>query len=155
MVACAYIYSLTEYSSLAFSFSGTFNIFVKADGTEKLVGCYDNRGSFGELALMYNTPRAATIIATSPGALLCLVSKLLRFFLYVVLSVVMIYSKYQGCLWQSYSPVLSVRSCCWIEKKILSKNPLNATNGERALIMAPECKIYVFTHAYIKASKLD
>lgn len=58
-----------------FSFSGTFNIFVKIDGTEKLVGCYDNRGSFGELALMYNTPRAATIIATSPGALWCLVSK--------------------------------------------------------------------------------
>lgn len=55
--------------------SGTFNIFVKVDGIEKLVGCYDNRGSFGELALMYNTPRAATIIATSPGALWCLVSK--------------------------------------------------------------------------------
>ncbi|XP_063335482.1 endoplasmin [Pelmatolapia mariae] len=52
--------------------SGTFNIFVKVDGTEKLVGCYDNRGSFGELALMYNTPRAATIVATSPGALWCL-----------------------------------------------------------------------------------
>ncbi|KAM8752101.1 cAMP-dependent protein kinase type II-beta regulatory subunit isoform 1-T1 [Acanthopagrus schlegelii] len=52
--------------------SGTFNIFVKADGADKLVGCYDNRGSFGELALMYNTPRAATIIATSPGALWCL-----------------------------------------------------------------------------------
>lgn len=58
-----------------FSFSGTFNIFVKVDGMEKMVGCYDNRGSFGELALMYNTPRAATIIATSPGALWCLVSK--------------------------------------------------------------------------------
>uniref|UniRef100_G3P6R6 Protein kinase cAMP-dependent type II regulatory subunit beta n=1 Tax=Gasterosteus aculeatus aculeatus TaxID=481459 RepID=G3P6R6_GASAC len=52
--------------------SGTFKIFVKVDGTDKLVGCYDNRGSFGELALMYNTPRAATIIATSPGALWCL-----------------------------------------------------------------------------------
>lgn len=55
--------------------SGTFSIFVKTDSTEKLVGCYDNRGSFGELALMYNTPRAATIIATSPGALWCLASK--------------------------------------------------------------------------------
>ncbi|PWA24809.1 hypothetical protein CCH79_00010195 [Gambusia affinis] len=52
--------------------SGTFNIFVKIEGTEKLVGSYDNQGSFGELALMYNTPRAATIIATSPGALWCL-----------------------------------------------------------------------------------
>lgn len=63
------------YFPFTFSFSGTFNIFVKGEGTEKLVGCYDNRGSFGELALMYNTPRAATIIATSPGALWCLVSK--------------------------------------------------------------------------------
>ncbi|XP_075883535.1 cAMP-dependent protein kinase type II-beta regulatory subunit [Nelusetta ayraudi] len=52
--------------------SGTFNIFVRADGAEKKVSCYDNRGSFGELALMYNTPRAATIIATSTGALWCL-----------------------------------------------------------------------------------
>uniref|UniRef100_A0A3Q3F902 Protein kinase cAMP-dependent type II regulatory subunit beta n=1 Tax=Labrus bergylta TaxID=56723 RepID=A0A3Q3F902_9LABR len=52
--------------------SGTFNIFVMVDGMEKLVGCYDNKGSFGELALMYNTPRAATIIATSPGALWCM-----------------------------------------------------------------------------------
>lgn len=58
------------------SFSGTFNIFVRADGAEKLVSCYDNRGSFGELALMYNTPRAATIVATSTGALWCLVSQL-------------------------------------------------------------------------------
>ncbi|KAM9814466.1 cAMP-dependent protein kinase type II-beta regulatory subunit isoform X2 [Syngnathus typhle] len=51
---------------------GTFGIFVKADGGDKPVGCYDNGGSFGELALMYNTPRAATIVANSPGALWCL-----------------------------------------------------------------------------------
>lgn len=53
---------------------GTFEILVKSDGTTRAVGLYDNRGSFGELALMYNTPRAATIVATSPGALWCLVS---------------------------------------------------------------------------------
>lgn len=51
---------------------GMFDIELKADGTTRIVGSYDNRGSFGELALMYNTPRAATIIATSPGALWCL-----------------------------------------------------------------------------------
>lgn len=33
------------------------------------MGCYDNTGSFGELALMYNTPRAATIIARTEGCL--------------------------------------------------------------------------------------
>ena len=40
------------------------------------VGAYDNTGSFGELALMYNTPRAATIVATSAGAVWALVSDL-------------------------------------------------------------------------------
>lgn len=30
---------------------------------------YENRGSFGELALLYNMPRAATIKATSEGQL--------------------------------------------------------------------------------------
>ncbi|XP_054845288.1 cAMP-dependent protein kinase type II-beta regulatory subunit [Eublepharis macularius] len=47
---------------------GTYDIYVKSDGVGRCVGTYDNRGSFGELALMYNTSRAATIIATSPGA---------------------------------------------------------------------------------------
>lgn len=44
---------------------GVFDIEVSG----KCVGHYDNKGSFGELALMYNTPRAATIVATQEGAL--------------------------------------------------------------------------------------
>ncbi|KAJ4934261.1 hypothetical protein JOQ06_007061 [Pogonophryne albipinna] len=44
---------------------GLFDIMVM--GTT--VGQYNNKGSFGELALMYNTPRAATIVATNEGAL--------------------------------------------------------------------------------------
>ncbi|XP_066524245.1 cAMP-dependent protein kinase type II-alpha regulatory subunit-like [Hoplias malabaricus] len=51
---------------------GTFSVYVSAEGEERLVGIYNNRGSFGELALMYNTQRAATVIATSAGALWCL-----------------------------------------------------------------------------------
>ncbi|XP_023240154.1 cAMP-dependent protein kinase type II regulatory subunit-like isoform X1 [Centruroides sculpturatus] len=49
---------------------GIFNIYVKNDkGENVLVGKYNNSGSFGELALMYNMPRAATIEAASEGAL--------------------------------------------------------------------------------------
>uniref|UniRef100_A0A665TDW1 cAMP-dependent protein kinase type II regulatory subunit n=1 Tax=Echeneis naucrates TaxID=173247 RepID=A0A665TDW1_ECHNA len=48
---------------------GVYDIFVQKEGVPVQVGKYDNKGSFGELALMYNTPRAATIIATQEGAL--------------------------------------------------------------------------------------
>lgn len=48
---------------------GQYDIFVSRDEQSRCVGAYDNHGSFGELALMYNTPRAATIVATSEGAL--------------------------------------------------------------------------------------
>ena len=49
---------------------------VQKDGAGCCVGQYDNKGSFGELALMYNTPRAATIVAKEEGALWGMVSKL-------------------------------------------------------------------------------
>lgn len=39
------------------------------DKTEKLIHTYNNCGSFGELALLYNMPRAATIKAASDGVL--------------------------------------------------------------------------------------
>ncbi|XP_045435570.1 cAMP-dependent protein kinase type II-alpha regulatory subunit isoform X2 [Pipistrellus kuhlii] len=48
---------------------GTYDILVTSNDVTRSVGQYDHRGSFGELALMYNTPRAATIVATSEGAL--------------------------------------------------------------------------------------
>uniref|UniRef100_A0A2K6TKH4 cAMP-dependent protein kinase type II-alpha regulatory subunit n=1 Tax=Saimiri boliviensis boliviensis TaxID=39432 RepID=A0A2K6TKH4_SAIBB len=48
---------------------GTFDILVTEDNQTRSVGRYDNHGSFGELALMHNTRRAATIVATSEGSL--------------------------------------------------------------------------------------
>ncbi len=51
---------------------GKFDIFVKNGTDNKLVMQLDGKGSFGELALLYNCPRAATIIAKSPGKLWCL-----------------------------------------------------------------------------------
>lgn len=56
--------SLTRFLVVSV-FRGVFDIEVSG----KCVGHYDNKGSFGELALMYNTPRAATIVATQEGAL--------------------------------------------------------------------------------------
>ncbi|XP_044536270.1 cAMP-dependent protein kinase type II-alpha regulatory subunit [Gracilinanus agilis] len=48
---------------------GKYDILVTKENQSFRVGQYDNRGSFGELALMYNTPRAATIIAITEGSL--------------------------------------------------------------------------------------
>jgi len=49
--------------------SGKYDIYKKIDGEEKLLGSYDQKGSFGELALMYNAPRAATIVSNTAGML--------------------------------------------------------------------------------------
>lgn len=58
--------------------SGVYDIIVKIAGEEKKVGQYDNKGSFGELALMYNTPRAATIQATTKGVLWAMTREVFR-----------------------------------------------------------------------------
>uniref|UniRef100_A0A0A9YG54 cAMP-dependent protein kinase type II regulatory subunit n=1 Tax=Lygus hesperus TaxID=30085 RepID=A0A0A9YG54_LYGHE len=48
--------------------SGVFEVFVKKDdGTDLLIRTYNNGGSFGELALMYNQPRSATVKAKTNG----------------------------------------------------------------------------------------
>lgn len=57
---------------------GTYDIFVRIEGQEKKVGQYDNKGSFGELALMYNTPRAATIQATEDGVVWAMTREVFR-----------------------------------------------------------------------------
>lgn len=50
--------------------SGTYDVFVKVGETEtKKVHTFVDSGSFGELALMYNCPRNATIVAQSAGIL--------------------------------------------------------------------------------------
>ncbi|KER33309.1 cyclic nucleotide-binding domain protein [Opisthorchis viverrini] len=57
---------------------GVYDIIVRVDGQEKKVGQYDNKGSFGELALMYNTPRAATIQATEDGVVWAMTREVFR-----------------------------------------------------------------------------
>ncbi|KAF5404997.1 cAMP-dependent protein kinase type II-alpha regulatory subunit [Paragonimus heterotremus] len=54
--------------------SGTYDVYVRAPSDDheelgKKVCSYNDHGSFGELALMYNTSRAATIKAVTDGVL--------------------------------------------------------------------------------------
>lgn len=54
--------------------SGKYDVLKETDpegepGVYKNVFAYDNKGSFGELALMYNCPRAASVTAASDGVL--------------------------------------------------------------------------------------
>jgi cAMP-dependent protein kinase regulator len=55
------------FLSAAATNRGVYNAYVGEDN--KHVHTYENRGSFGELALLYNMPRAATIKATCDGQL--------------------------------------------------------------------------------------
>jgi len=49
---------------------GRFEVYFRdGSGKESLIHTYDNSGAFGELALLYNMPRAATIKAVSNGTL--------------------------------------------------------------------------------------
>lgn len=62
---------ITFYLNESLTFRGTFNAYVRRENeTEPLhVHTYDNSGSFGELALLYNMPRAASVKAVTAGSL--------------------------------------------------------------------------------------
>ncbi|KAI9291389.1 camp-dependent protein kinase regulatory subunit [Neoconidiobolus thromboides FSU 785] len=49
--------------------SGSFDVYVEKDGGKVKVLSYSAGGSFGELALMYNAPRAATVTCTEDAVL--------------------------------------------------------------------------------------
>lgn len=49
--------------------TGVFDVLVNINGEDKKVHQFDSKGSFGELALMYNMPRSATVMSVSPGTI--------------------------------------------------------------------------------------
>ncbi|KER33606.1 hypothetical protein T265_00500 [Opisthorchis viverrini] len=52
---------------------GLFSVLVRSeDGVEKRVLQYENKGHFGEMALMYNAPRSATVVAETEGKIWCM-----------------------------------------------------------------------------------
>ena len=51
---------------------GTFDVVFEDQGQEKKLGSLVEKGSFGELALMHNCPRSATVFAVTDGVLWCL-----------------------------------------------------------------------------------
>lgn len=54
----------------AYFYRGVYEAYVNGEnGKQLLVHTYNGKGSFGELALMYNMPRAATIKAATAGSL--------------------------------------------------------------------------------------
>ena len=56
---------------------GTFAARIaQASGQDRTVFTYEGKGAFGELALMYNCPRAASVQVTSCFSTCCLVPRL-------------------------------------------------------------------------------
>jgi len=49
--------------------NGNYDVYKNINDEEVKVASYNNKGSFGELALMYNAPRAATVISVDGGTL--------------------------------------------------------------------------------------
>lgn len=76
--------------------SGHFKV-TKADGDQqKLLFEYHNQGAFGELALMYNCPRAATVTAESAGVVWCMERSTFRSI--IVVSSMQKRQRYEECL---------------------------------------------------------
>lgn len=49
--------------------TGIYDVMVDVQGVQQKVHQFEQQGSFGELALMYNMPRSATVQAVTPGTL--------------------------------------------------------------------------------------
>lgn len=58
--------------------NGIFDVLVVSNGQNRQIHTFENKGSFGELALMYNMPRSATVVASTKGSLWAMTRKSFR-----------------------------------------------------------------------------
>jgi cAMP-dependent protein kinase regulator len=57
---------------------GKYDVLVTVNGEQKRVHMFEDQGSFGELALMYNMPRSATVVAKTKGVVWAMTRKSFR-----------------------------------------------------------------------------
>ena len=66
--------SFTHFCIYLTIFSGKYDVYINKENGPEQVFTYNDSGFFGELALMYNTPRAATVKCSKAGVIWSLVS---------------------------------------------------------------------------------
>eukprot|EP00053_Salpingoeca_punica_P010068 m.90606 g.90606 ORF g.90606 m.90606 type:complete len:345 (+) comp15272_c0_seq2:409-1443(+) len=116
--------------------SGIYEAFVH----EKLVATYNNSGSFGELALMYNCPRAATIKCKSSGILWALDRRVFR-------QVLLKHAMEKRALYESFLesiPVLTYLTKNERSRLVDALEPVYFADGERIIRQGDPAKAFFF-----------
>lgn len=58
--------------------SGIYDAYITQNGEQTKIKSYENKGNFGELALIYNAPRAASVISQTDGVIWAVTRQVFR-----------------------------------------------------------------------------